>query len=116
MTLLLSCKGISKSHGPRSLFKDLSFGIFEGDQLGILGANGTGKTTLMRICAGIELPDQGEVVKRQHIKIGYVPQDTPPLHDTLEAILLRDLEKDQRELYEKQIAIFPALSLDKILR
>lgn len=105
MTLLLSCKEVSKSHGTRTLFKDLSFGIFEGEKLGIIGANGTGKSTLMRICAGHELPDTGEVVKRQRLKVGYVPQDSPALKDTLQAILLADLENDPRELYEKETAI-----------
>lgn len=105
MTLLLSCKDVSKSHGTRTLFRNLSFGIFEGERLGIIGANGTGKSTLMRILAGHEPPDEGEVVKRQKLKVGYVPQDSPPLKDALLSILLADLADDPRELYEKETAI-----------
>ncbi len=111
MTLLLSCKEISKAHGPRTLFEGLSFGIFEGDKLGIIGANGTGKTTLLRILADLEPPGHGEVVKRQHVALGYVPQDSPPLHDSLESILLDCLENDPRELYEKETAV--RIYLDK---
>jgi ATP-binding cassette subfamily F protein uup len=73
--LLLSCEGVSKAYGTRSLFDDLSFGLFEGDQAGLVGPNGAGKSTLLKILTGDEAPDRGTRSLRAGVRIGYVPQD-----------------------------------------
>jgi len=73
--LLLSCEAVSKAYGTRSLFDELSFGLFDGDRVGLVGPNGSGKSTLLRILAGIETPDGGTRSIRGGIRIGYVPQD-----------------------------------------
>jgi ATP-binding cassette subfamily F protein uup len=73
--LLLSCEGVSKAHGIRSLFDDLSFGLFEGDRAGLVGPNGAGKSTLLKILTGDEMPDRGTRSLRGGVRIGYVPQD-----------------------------------------
>ena len=73
--LLLSCEAVSKAFGTRSLFDDLSFGLFEGDQAGLVGPNGSGKSTLLKILAGLETPDRGAHSLRGGVRIGYVPQD-----------------------------------------
>src|SRR5882672_9947592 len=73
--LLLSCEAISMAYGTRSLFDNLSFGLFEGDQAGLVGPNGSGKSTLLKILAGLETPDHGARSLRGGIRIGYVPQD-----------------------------------------
>jgi ATP-binding cassette subfamily F protein uup len=73
--LLLSCEGVGKAFGTRSLFDDLSFGLFEGDQVGLVGPNGSGKSTLLKILAGLETPDRGTRSLRGGVRIGYVPQD-----------------------------------------
>src|SRR5215831_13879599 len=74
-SLLLSCDAISKAYGTRSLFEELSFGLFEGDQVGLVGANGSGKSTLLKILAGLESPDRGTRSLRGGIQLGYVAQD-----------------------------------------
>ncbi len=73
--LLLSCEAVSKAYGTRSLFDELSFGLFDGDRVGLVGPNGSGKSTLLKILAGIETPDGGTRSVRGGIRIGYVPQD-----------------------------------------
>ncbi len=73
--LLLSCQAVGKAYGARSLFDDLSFGLFEGDQVGLVGPNGSGKSTLLRILAGLETPDRGTRSLRGGVRVGYVPQD-----------------------------------------
>src|SRR5438876_1475897 len=73
--LLLSCESVSKAYGTRSLFDGLTFGLFEGDQAGLVGPNGSGKSTLLKILGGIETADRGSRSLRGGVRVGYVPQD-----------------------------------------
>lgn len=72
---LLSGKGIRKNYTGRMLFDGVDFGIEEGDKIGIVGINGTGKSTLLRILAGEEDADAGEVVKGNQVYVRYLPQN-----------------------------------------
>ena len=73
--LLLSCQELRKAFGTAPLFEGLSFGIFEGDHIGVVGPNGSGKSTLLKILAGLEEPSSGTRAARKRLRIGYVPQD-----------------------------------------
>jgi ABC transport system ATP-binding/permease protein len=74
MALLLGCQGLAKAYGTAPLFADVSFGIHDGDHIGLVGPNGSGKSTLLRLLAGLEAPDAGTVALRRLTHLGYVPQ------------------------------------------
>ncbi len=71
---LVTIEGFSKAYTDRLLFEEASFHIQEGEKIGVIGANGMGKSTLLKLIAGIEEPDSGEVIMGNHIKIAYLPQ------------------------------------------
>jgi ATP-binding cassette subfamily F protein uup len=72
--ILLSCQNLSKSFGARPLFENLSFGLFEGERTGLIGPNGTGKSTLIKILAGLDKPDSGIISARKGLRVGYLAQ------------------------------------------
>lgn len=71
----LSVEQLSKSFGTKSLFKDVSFGIEQGQKVAFIARNGAGKSTLLKILQGKELPDSGQVVFRKDIRVGFLEQD-----------------------------------------
>ncbi len=71
----VSVENVAKSFGERILFKDISFGINEGQKIGFVAKNGTGKTSLLNIIAGDEDPDEGQVVYRKNLKVAFLPQE-----------------------------------------
>jgi len=88
----LSVENISKSYGERILFTDISFGINQGQKIGFVAKNGTGKTSLLNILSGADVPDTGEVVYRKNLKVSFLSQE-PNLDSKLtieETILASD--------------------------
>jgi ATP-binding cassette subfamily F protein uup len=73
-SVLVNCQSITKAFGERPLFEGLSFALREGDRVGLIGPNGTGKSTLLRILADLEVPDDGVCTRRKGLRVGYVPQ------------------------------------------
>lgn len=90
---LLTIEHLTKSYTERLLFDDTSFSINEGEKIGLIGINGTGKSTLLRIVAGLEEPDQGTVVKGRNLDIRFLSQN-PIFHegDTILESIVRDNE------------------------
>ena len=101
MTLLFSCQSVCKSYATRRLFKDLHVSLFSGDRIGLIGPNGSGKTTFLKIIAGIEQADSGTLSPRRGLKVGYLPQacEFPDLSP--EQILIRAIQEELPE-YEKE--------------
>ena len=103
MSVYLQVSSLTKSYGDRLLFADISFGISEGQRIGLIAKNGTGKTTLLNIIAGIENDDSGEIVFRRDLRTGYLEQNPhiPSGLTVLQACL--DSVDPEHELKAKQI-------------
>ena len=72
---IINIEHISKIYGEKTIFDDASFGIQEGDKIGIVGINGAGKSTLLKMIAEKENPDSGQIIRQNGLKIAYVPQN-----------------------------------------
>lgn len=72
---ILSLENITHSYTERKLFDEANFYLHEGEKVGIIGINGTGKSTLLKIMAGLEIPDEGQVIKAANMMIHYLPQN-----------------------------------------
>lgn len=71
---LLTIENVSKIYGEKQIFNQISFGLNEGDKFGVIGINGTGKSTFLKILAGLEEPDEGKATKGNKVRIGYLSQ------------------------------------------
>ncbi len=104
---LLSAEQLAKSYGMKRLFGQLNFYMEDGDRIGLIGINGTGKTTLLQILAGTETPDEGQIAYANGIRIAYLPQN--PDYDP-ELTVLQQLFQGQAQLlqllqdYEQKLA------------
>ena len=88
---LVTIEHLTKSYTERLLFDDTDFSVGEGEKVGLIGINGTGKSTLLKIIAGLEEPDSGNVVRRRNLDIRFLPQN-PQFHqgDTILESIIRD--------------------------
>lgn len=91
----ISGENISKSYSEKQLFKNISLGINDGDKIGLIGINGTGKSTLLKILAGVEVQDEGSIISANSLRIEYLPQD--PYFD-FEASILEQVFKGDSPL------------------
>lgn len=108
---LLTAEHLKKSYTERLLFDDVAFSIGEGDKIGLIGINGTGKSTLLKIVAGLEEPDEGTVVKGRNLYIRYLPQNPEfePGRTVLDCVIREnmahehawDLEGDAKSMLNK---------------
>ncbi len=71
---ILTVENISKSYGEKVVLSNISFGVDSNDKIGIIGVNGTGKSTLLKIIAGVDEADSGDIVKMRGLRVSYLPQ------------------------------------------
>lgn len=71
----ISVENISKSYGDRILFNNISFGINKSQKIAFVAKNGTGKTSILNIIAGVDIPDEGQVIQRKDIQVAYLSQN-----------------------------------------
>lgn len=105
MQPLLDIQNVSKRFGERVLFEDISFSIGEGQRVGLIAQNGTGKTTLLSMLTGDESCDSGAIIYRNGIKVGYLRQEPkfPEGASVLEACFHGVVFDDDAQLKAKQI-------------
>lgn len=72
---ILNIEHISKIFGDKVIFDDISYGVHDGDKIGIIGINGTGKSTLLKIIAGLEEPDEGQIITQNNLRMTWLPQN-----------------------------------------
>jgi len=112
MSILLSCRDLTKTYGPRPLFEGLTFGLFENERTGLIGPNGAGKSTLLKILAGLETPDSGELALRRGLKVRYLAQRDEVPHGsgaTVRDTLVHAMQGMGLEDYEIDIKVDEAL-------
>ena len=99
---ILNIEHVSKIFGEKKIFDDISYGIHEGDKIGIIGINGTGKTTLLKMIAGLEETDEGNIVKQNGLRITYLPQNPEfPEGATILNYVTQDKEYEARNILNK---------------
>jgi ATP-binding cassette subfamily F protein 3 len=106
---LINSSGISKSYGPEDIFSGVSISIPQGARVAIVGPNGIGKTTLLRILIGLEEPSSGTIHRARNLKIGYLPQEAvlDAQHSLWEECLkaVSDLRAQEAELARLEAAM-----------
>ncbi len=105
---IINIENITKSYTERKLFQKASFYLQENEKVGIIGINGTGKSTLLKIIAGMEEPEEGSVIKANHVVVHYLPQNPEfdPKMTVMEAVLSShdnnwNLESDAKSMMTK---------------
>jgi len=93
---LLAMDKVGKSYGEKVLLREISFGIDEGEKIGLLGINGSGKSSFLKLIAGREEPDQGYIIRNKNLRIEYLPQN--PLFDTRATVMDAVLNGDSQSM------------------
>ena len=118
---ILTVQGLSHGFGDRAIFNDVSFRLLKGEHIGLIGANGEGKSTFMNIITGKLKPDEGKVEWAKKVRVGYLDQHTVlqkgmSIRDVLKSAFqyLLDMETEMNSMYEKMGEATPE-ELEKLL-
>ena len=88
MSLLASLNDVSLSYGDNEIFSEVTFHVREGERIGVIGANGVGKSTLLRLLIDVEQPESGSVTRKKELRMGIVPQspEFPEAHTVTQVV------------------------------
>ncbi len=112
MASLISTKNLSKTFGSKELFSSLSLSINDREKIAIIGRNGVGKSTLLKILSGQEEADSGDVIKQKHLKMAYIPQSPSyPKESTVEQVLIEATKGSREDEVTLEVQRAIALSL-----
>ena len=113
MASYLQVENLTKSYGDRMLFADVTFGVEQGDKIGLVAHNGAGKSTLLSIIAGKESPDSGSVVFRSGLRVGYLEQthSFPEEATVLDAVMPDDLPPESWDIEDRAKSLLGSLGL-----
>lgn len=110
---ILNLEHISKIYGDKVIFDDISYGVQEGEKIGIIGINGTGKTTLLRIIAGLEEPDEGQVITQNGLHITYLPQHPQfPDKETVLGYVTNGIQSEDRNAESEAKTVLNRLGIE----
>lgn len=102
MNALLTCHRIGKAYGSRTLFQNITYSIMPGDRIGIVGPNGTGKSTFLKALAGLTTPDEGQISQQKNLHVSYIPQHPKFAESTIEDILIQELHQHPHAFYDAE--------------
>ncbi len=108
---IITVENITKAYGERKLFDKAGFYLQEGEKAGIIGINGTGKSTLLKMIAGIDEPDEGKIIRANHLVVSYLPQNPSfaPEETVIQAVVKSAMEaklqKEQNPTHEEEAAL-----------
>lgn len=118
---ILTVKDLSHGFGDRAIFQDVSFRLLKGEHIGLIGANGEGKSTFMNIITGKLMPDEGKVEWSKKVRVGYLDQHTVlergmTMRDVLKGAFqyLYDMEAEMNQMYDKMGDVTPE-ELERLL-
>ena len=114
--MLLSCENVSINYGIKELLKDANLYLEPGDKIGVIGINGTGKSTFLRCLAGVEEPDKGTVTRFPNVQVVFLPQN-PPVDERLTVLeqVFASQDAAYRDIYEYEaISMLNKLGIENV--
>ena len=106
--MLITANQITKYHNDKCIFKDISFSIEEQEKIAVIGVNGTGKSTFLKILAGLENYEGAPLLKKRELRISYLPQN-PAFNDTLSI-----LEQMHESIQDDKVEDFEIKSVNEV--
>lgn len=113
--MIVSMQHVQKYFGANLVLSDLTLEVNDGDKIGLIGRNGTGKTTILQLIAGVEKQDQGEIAIRKMTKIGYLEQTPDATEETTVYDVLSEAYGEVRELQRRMTVMESSMSDEQVI-